>query len=214
HHRQVLDEAREAAGHARLAVVRVRARAVQRDFDDVRIDFIAQPPRELAAERMAVRLHAHDEAEAAGERADAEKIGMRERLTAAQNHVEHVHVREIAEERRVLVEGERRAAQIEIVVAEEAVEIAAVGELDQHAEEMVLFPAARVHLIEGRHDGAAIPASTSCSAKRITSCSMTSGAASNSSLSSAAHSRSVRVPSASSMSRVPTSLMTTASAAF
>jgi hypothetical protein len=117
---------------------------------------------------VSVGFHAYDEPELACARADAEKVGMRQRLATAERHVEHVHRGQVAQEGVVLFEGQRLAAQAEIVVAEETIEIAAIGELDQDREQTVLVPGAAHERVQ-RHDcTASTPISASSDANWIT----------------------------------------------
>src|SRR6185295_17846174 len=104
---------------------------VQAHFHDEWRDFIAKASSQLAVHGVTIRLHAYDEPELAGARADAEEIGMRERLAAAQYNRKDIHRREIDKECVVLLERQRLSAQRQIVVAEEAVEIAAIRQLQE-----------------------------------------------------------------------------------
>src|SRR6185369_13534893 len=89
---------------------------------------------------MAVRFDPHHEAELPGSGSQTEKIRMGQRLAAGQGQIEHLQIPQIGKEREILLGAQRLTAQGDVVVAEEAVEIAAVGQLDEDGEEDVVAP--------------------------------------------------------------------------
>jgi len=83
----------------------------------------------LAAQGVAVGLDPHHEAELAGPRAEGQEVGVGERLAPRQGEVHHLQPQQPGQQAEVVVAGERRPPRRQVVVAEEAVEVAAVGQL-------------------------------------------------------------------------------------
>src|SRR4051794_30926562 len=65
---------------------------------------------------------------------------MGERLAARKRQVHHLHRRQVLEKLEILLSRERPAGQAEVVVAEEAVEVAAVGQLEEDREQQIVPP--------------------------------------------------------------------------
>src|SRR6202023_52978 len=233
HLAQVGQEPLEAPRLARLAVVHRGSRAVQADLDEERIDLVANAARHGAAQGMAVRFDAHHEAELARPRSQPQEIRMRERFAAAERQVQHLQLAQIGEELVILLDAQWPAAQPQVVVTEEAVEIAAIGELDQHREQVVVAPRPQQQPLEAHSPppgppaacpcwcrrpaagaGSSRPWSNSSAAKSSTSRSSTGRATSNSPSRVSIQCATGLTPSASARMRVPMSFSTRTSPAL
>ncbi len=91
-------------------------------------------------ERVAVGLDAHQEAEFPRPCADGEELGVGQRLAPGQHQAEHAHFVQVVQQAEILRLAERFAGQPAVVVAVEAVEVAAVGQLQHHVHEDVVGP--------------------------------------------------------------------------
>src|SRR6202521_1504230 len=157
HLAQIDEQTLEAAGLARLAIVHRGGSAVQADLDEERIDLVADPAGHGAAQGVAVRFDAHHEAQLACPRAQPQEIRMSERLAAGERQVQHLQLAQIGEELVILLHGQRPAAQPQVVVTEEAIEIAAIGELDQHREKVIVAPRPQQQPLEAHAPSPELP---------------------------------------------------------
>jgi hypothetical protein len=113
---------------------------MQAELDDEGVHLLLEPPRYVAVESMAVGLDPGHESELTSPNTDGEKVRMGQRLAAAENDVQGAETAQALEDVEVLLLLQRPAAQRQVVVAKIAVEVAAIGQLQESREEQIALP--------------------------------------------------------------------------